>query len=465
MLRKRNSALRGGLKKKGEASLKISSARVSRPTLPPATRGTASSSPLESFTQEAHDVMSGGKIPVIFSAQNGQRLGVLKRTLARISKATLEELPLIHGAAAWIGKNQLETLLEKMPDGTSIAINHAVHPESPFTNHSFIFQEAAEDRSTAGPTETAAVRLPGLDKVWKQGFTGKGQTVAIIDSGIFPHPDLKERIVGWMDFAEGKKKPTDRYGHGTHVAGLVAGSGSKSQGAVKGVAPEANLVGVRIASIADAIKALNWVIENKDELNISVVNMSLGDMPSKAWKNDPWALATQRAIDAGLTVVVSAGNEGPNPGTIATPGILPTAITVGAIDDSGTLDPKDDQLTRFSSRGPSIDGLTKPDVVAPGKRVFSTLAPSSSFDTPEFPKASGGYFAISGTSQATPMVAGLVALLKQANPQLTQADLLAILKESAHKYPNLEGAAVGAGLVQAERALELAKNWESKAVA
>lgn len=412
------------------------------------------------FAQEAREVTSGGKVPVILSAMDRQALGKVKRALGRLSKNGFEELPLVNGVVTWIGKNQVEKLFEKLPKGAYVSVNHPLH-EGPFTNHNFIFQEAAEDKSTAGPTETAASRLPGLDKVWAKGFTGKGQTVAVIDSGIFPHADLKDRIVGWVDFAEGKKKPTDKYGHGTHVAGLVAGSGAKSSGSIKGVAPEANLVGVRIGSIADAIKALHWVIENKDELNISVVNMSLGDIPSQGWKNDPWAQATQLAIDAGLTVVVSAGNEGPNKGTVATPGILPGAITVGAIDDGGTLDPKDDQLTRFSSRGPSFDGLPKPDVVAPGKRIFSTLAPSSSFDVPDFPKAPGGYFAISGTSQSTPLVAGLVALLKQANPKLSQADLQAILKESAFKYPNLDATAVGAGLVQADKALELAQNWKA----
>jgi serine protease AprX len=417
------------------------------------------------FAQEASEVVSGGKVPIILSVDNRESLARVKRALGRLSKGAVHELPLVNGVATWIGKNQVEKLFEKLPQGAYISVNHPLQDVGPFTNHNFIFQEAAEDRSTAGPSETAAVRLPGLDKVWARGFTGKGQNIAIIDSGIFPHADLKDRIVGWVDFAEGKKKPTDKYGHGTHVAGLVAGSGQKSGGSIKGVAPEAGLVGVRIGSIADAIKALHWVIENKDQLNISVVNMSLGDIPSQGWKNDPWAQATQLAIDAGLTVVVSAGNEGPNPGTVATPGILPSAITVGAIDDGGTLSPADDQLTRFSSRGPSFDGLAKPDIVAPGKRIFSTLAPSSSFDVPDFPKAEGGYFAISGTSQSTPLVAGLVALLKQANPNLSQADLQAILKESAHKYPNLDAAAVGAGLVQAEKALDLALNWKSNPAA
>jgi len=408
------------------------------------------------LAEEIQDVVSGGKVPIILSAENRKALNKAKRALGEISRGILEDLPLVNGLSTWVGKNQLERLIQKLPEGAHLSVNYPLTYEGPFTNHNFIFQEAAADTSTEGPSETSAVRLPGLDKLWEQGFTGKGQTIAIIDSGIFPHADLKDRIVGWMDFAEGKKKPADRYGHGTHVAGVAAGSGAKSQGAIKGVAPEANLVGVRIASIADAIKALHWVIENKDEHNITVVNMSLGDIPTKGWKNDPWAQATQQAIDAGLTVVVSAGNEGPNPGTVATPGILPTAITVGAVDDNATLDPKDDALTTFSSRGPTIDGLGKPDVVAPGKRIFSTLAPSSSFDVATFPKAAGGYFAISGTSQATPMVAGLVALLKQANPDLTQADLLAILKESAHNYPNLDRASVGSGLVQADRALELA---------
>ncbi len=460
----------GPASRKGRA-LKIDSAKFHKPLTPPlysAGVDPSTLAPAERYTRfsrEASEATSGGKVPIILSTEDRKSLGQLKRALGQLSNGLVKELPLVNGVSTWIGKNQVEKLFARLPQGAYVSINHPLHEAGPFTNHNFIFQEAAEDKSTAGPTETAAVRLPGLDKVWAKGFTGKGQTIAIIDSGIFPHPDLKDRIVGWVDLAEGKKKPTDKYGHGTHVAGLAAGSGAKSGGSIKGVAPEANLVGVRIGSIADAIKALHWVIENKDELHISVVNMSLGDIASQGWKNDPWAQATQQAIEAGLTVVVSAGNEGPNPGTIATPGILPEVITVGAIDDKGTLDPGDDELTRFSSRGPTFDGLGKPDVVAPGKRIFSTLAPSSSFDVPDFPKASGAYFAISGTSQATPLVSGLVAILKQANPKLSQADLQAILKESAHKYPNLDAAAVGAGLVQADKALELALNWKASPTA
>ncbi len=410
-----------------------------------------------SVSEEAKDAMCGNMVPIILSTESRKALTQLKRTFGRISSGNYSELPLVHGISAWVGKNQLEELFDRLPCNAHVAVNHPLHQETPFTSQDVIFQEAEQDLSTAGPTETAKVRLPGLDKVHGQGYTGKGQTIAIIDSGIFPHPDLKDRITGWVDFAEGKKKPTDKYGHGTHVAGLAAGSGLKSNGAIQGAAPEANLVGVRIGSIADAIKALDWVIANKDELNITVVNMSLGDIPSKGWKNDPWAQATQKAIDAGLIVIVSAGNEGSNGAhTIATPGILPTAITVGAIDDGGTLDPSDDQLTRFSSKGPSVDGLPKPDVVAPGQRIFGPLSPSSSFDVPTFPKALGAYLAISGTSQATPLVAGLAADLKQANPALTQADMLQILKDSAHHYSNLDATAVGSGLVQADKALELA---------
>jgi subtilisin family serine protease len=412
------------------------------------------------FSEQSREVASGGKVPIILTTEAPETLAKVKRTLGQVSRSAVERLPLLHGVTTWVGTTQLEKLFAKLPEGTHVSVNHPI-VHGPFNNHNFIFQEAADDTSTAGPTETAAVRLPGLDKVWQKGFTGKGQTIAVIDSGIFPHPDLKDRIVGWVDFAEGRKKPVDKYGHGTHVAGIAAGSGGKSQGSIKGVAPEANLVGVRIGSIADAIKALHWVIENKDELGISVVNMSLGDIPAKGWKNDPWAQATQQAIDAGLTVVVSAGNEGPNPGTVNTPGILPAAITVGAVDDNGTLDPSDDKLTRFSSRGPSVDGLIKPDIAAPGKRIFGPLAQASSFDVPNFPRADGGYFAISGTSQATPMVSGLVALLKQANPKLSQADLQAILKQSAYQYSHLDANAVGSGLVQADKALELALNWKS----
>jgi hypothetical protein len=118
-----------------------------------------------SVTEEARDVMAGNMVPIILSAENRRTLGQLKRTLGQISRATYSELPLVNGIAAWVGKNQLERLFDRLPHGSHVAINHPLHQEDPFTSHDFIFQEAEDDTSTAGPTETAATRLPGLDSV------------------------------------------------------------------------------------------------------------------------------------------------------------------------------------------------------------------------------------------------------------------------------------------------------------
>lgn len=304
-------------------------------------------------------------------------------------------------------------------------------------------------------SETAAVRLPGLDKVWAQGFTGKGQTIAVIDSGIFPHADLKDRLVGWVDLANGKSKASDSWGHGTHVAGIAVGSGKKSEGQVKGVAPEANLVGVRISSVEQAIQGLQWVIDNKDQYNIGVVNVSLGDTATQSHETDPWCQAVQKAIDAGLTVVVAAGNEGQRGSqSIATPGISPNAITVGGVDDQGTSDPSDDTLYLGGSLGPTpFDKLVKPDVMAPAISVYSTLSPGSGLDDRRKNRPKGDYIAMEGTSMATPAVAGLVALLKQARPDLAPQDLKSILQQSVYDGPqNLP-------IVQADAALKLAQEW------
>lgn len=308
-----------------------------------------------------------------------------------------------------------------------------------------------------GPT--ASVRLPGLDKVWKKGFTGHGQTVAVIDSGIFPHADFKGNVVAWLDLAGGKNKMHDNRGHGTHVAGIIAGDGRKSGGQVQGVAPDANLVGIRIASIEDAIEAIDWVIAHKDEHGISVINLSLGETATRSAKDDPWCQAVQRAIDAGITVVVAAGNEGHlGKSTISTPGIAPQAITVGGVDDQGTVDPKDDKLYTGSSQGPTpFDRLEKPDVYAPAVCIYSTLSPGSQADVPSSPRLGQDYVAMMGTSMATPAVAGLVALLKQARPDLGPLAIKEILTRSVFRgEQNLP-------IVQADAALKLAQSWKAAA--
>ena len=298
-------------------------------------------------------------------------------------------------------------------------------------------------------TAVPAINAPAA---WEAGFTGKGVTVAVIDTGIYPHPDLiqpNNRMIGFKDFVNKKKSPYDDCGHGTHVAGIIAGNGTQSDGQYKGVAPEANLVGVKVLDetgsgpISDVIAGIQWVVENKDAYNVRVVNLSVGAPATESYITDPLSQAVEAAWTTGLVVVAAAGNSGPEAGTISTPGINPPIITVGAADDRVTIDMEDDVIAEFSSRGPTIDGLSKPDLIAPGVSITSLAA-----DTSYLPKKNSGlagkpkaasqakslgkppqttisdyYFTASGTSMATPMVTGTSALLLEQSPDMSPSEL------------------------------------------
>lgn len=326
------------------------------------------------------------------------------------------------------------------------------------------FGEAPKEPSTLDATMATI----GMDQVWAKGYTGKGITVAFIDSGVHPHPDFKDRIVAWKDMDDPSKLlPHDERGHGTHVAGLMVGNGKLSGGRIMGGAPDAGLVALKLKSeingeedekvaISEAIAGLQWIVDHREKYNIRVVNLSLGVTPTTGWKTDPWAQAVEKTVAAGITVVTVAGNEN-DPlfcQCITTPGIAPSALTAGAIDDQNTADPSDDSIFYRSSRGPTIDGLPKPDVTAPGVNVTSALAPDSRLarDNP----TAKDYIDLTGTSQAAPVVAGLVAVLLQANPNLTPAEIKEILMASARPIEDVSPNAQGAGTVYAPKALELA---------
>jgi len=233
------------------------------------------------------------------------------------------------------------------------------------------------------------------------GYTGKGVGIAILDSGVAPHPDLQGRIVAFADAVEGRRQPYDSFGHGTHVAGDAAGSGALSNGRFAGPAPEANIIGIRVIGeggggrLSDAVDGvvagIEWMVANKDRLGIRVANLSLG-LPLIPARQDFWGRATAlydpigRAIDtavaAGICVVAAAGNDGEQGfGTIDdSPAINPNVITVGALDTRGTQAPFDDAVAAFSSRGPTPAGQRKPDVLAPGVNVMSLNSPGSDLE-------------------------------------------------------------------------------------
>jgi serine protease AprX len=289
------------------------------------------------------------------------------------------------------------------------------------------------------------------------GIDGSGVTVAMIDTGVSHTQDLGDRVVARVDFTPGGNGD-DAYGHGTHLAGVIAGNGAASGGKWRGVAPGAQLVSVKVAGpdgatdVSVVIAALQWVVTHRAQYGIKVLNLSFGTDSVQPYAVDPLNAAVERAWAAGITVVVSAGNRGP--GTINKPGDDPFVITVGAADLKQTADRKDDEVAPFSSGGITQDGFAKPDLVAPGTTIVATRDAGSTIDSLH-PDAvvDGDYFKGTGTSQASAIVSGVAALLYQANPSLRPGTVKSILMGSTFRASQYRTGG-GQGLVDAAGAFQ-----------
>ncbi|MDQ0253534.1 serine protease AprX [Evansella vedderi] len=257
-------------------------------------------------------------------------------------------------------------------------------------------------------------------------LSGRGITIAIVDTGVDnEHMDLSgNKVVGWSDFVNGVESPYDDQGHGTHVASIAAGTGDGNY-RYHGVAPEASIVGVKVldrtgsGSMSQIIEGIEWLIDNKDTYNIHIANLSLGSVGSSDGL-DALSQVCNVAVDHGIIVVVSAGNSGPNRYTIGTPAAAEKAITVGSMADVGE---RGFFLNLYSSRGPTADERIKPDIIAPGHRITAARANSRS-----------DYITFSGTSMASPYVAGTVALMLEADRELTNNQIKGILFESSQDW-------------------------------
>jgi len=298
---------------------------------------------------------------------------------------------------------------------------------------------------------------------WNLGYDGTGIGVAVIDSGVNDsHSDLGNgaysRVLYHQDFTGttaylNHKKIWDLYGHGTHVAGIIGANGGKSNGRYSGLAPNVNLIDLRVldangsGSDSMVIAAIQQAIALKNTYNIRVINLSLGRGIATGYAQDPLCQAVESAWNAGIVVVVAAGNfgrisvSGSNGyGAVAAPGNDPLVLTVGAMKAMGTYSRTDDQIASYSSKGPTtFDHVVKPDIVAPGNTVVSTNSKGSTLEG-EFPandvagnSSSQDYFILSGTSMATPAVAGGVALMLEKDPTLTPDQVKARLMKTATK--------------------------------
>ena len=318
------------------------------------------------------------------------------------------------------------------------------------------------------------------------GYDGAGVGVAIIDSGSAATLDDLSDWVGRQRRASisssisstAGRAPYDDYGHGTHVAGIIAGNGFDSGGLRTGIAPGARLIVLKVLDesgqgrISDVIAAIDYAIAQKDAFNIRVINLSVATGVYESYDVDPLTLAAQRAVNAGIVVVAAAGNYGRAPqggtryGGITAPGNAPWVLTVGASSHMGTVDRADDTIAAFSSRGPTaINYVAKPDVVAPGVGIESLSDPDSAFYVTKAAYLLNGtvptwylpYLSLSGTSMAAPVVTGTVALMLQANPNLTPNAVKAILEYTAQQYAGYDRLTQGAGFLNAKGAVELAR--------
>ena len=323
------------------------------------------------------------EVPVIVQFNEGQ--GNLKNNIGSLSNRVNSHLPLIEGFAGFMSTETIYRLMN------SSEIRYISFDSRVYT--------------------LLDIASPSIDSYLPhdKGYQGEGITVAVIDTGIVPHYDLtkpQNRIIGFKDLINKKDLPYDDNGHGTHVTGIIAGNGYSSNRKYVGIAPKANILSIKAmdenggGSTSTIIEAIAYVIETKDKYNTRILNLSVGTPATNNCNRDPLCRAVEKAIDAGIVVVVAAGNSGPDKHTIMTPGINPRAITVGAVDDKGTSDISDDTIAEFSSRGSSSDGLMKPDLVAPGVSINSLS--NTRLDS---------YAPLSGTSMATPMVSGSLALL------------------------------------------------------
>jgi serine protease AprX len=422
---------------------------------------------LDPLVQQRVSLLAGSS-EVIVRATDSASVGAVALLIQQVGGTLRRKLPIIDALAADVPNTSLLILAD-----------------------SSAIQRIALDRPTLGSLERTAATIGAAAVRQYLGYDGAGVGVAVIDSGITSwHDDLtdagipgSQRVDAFVDFVNGRSTPYDDYGHGTHVAGIIAGNGADAEGARAGIAPGAHLVVAKVLDdsgrgrISDVIAAFDYVINHQHAYNIRIVNLSIAAGVYESYNSDLFTLAARRVFEQGIVVVAAAGNlgsgsDGPQYGGIGAPGNAPWVVTVGASSHMGTVDRADDEIAAFSSRGPTaVDYSAKPDLVAPGVGIYSLSDPNSNFylskpqnrlsgtvATPYLP-----YLTLTGTSMAAPVVAGTVALMLQANPALTPNAVKAILEYTAQMYPGYDALTQGAGFLNARGAVDLARylTWAS----
>jgi serine protease AprX len=343
----------------------------------------------------------------------------VKRYIKKYGGSVTQEFPFINACSATLPAAAIKPL-ELLFEVTYISLDHPVQAH----------------------VNTVA-SYPGIHAAHGMGFRGKKVRIALLDTGTYPHPDLirpRNRILCFRDFVNKMELPYDDNGHGTFTAGIILGNGTMSGNTSTGIAPEAELISLKVLNqsgcgrVSTVLSAMQWIFDNKPTYDIAVVCIPLGYINFIPWEREPLSRAAQVLWDHGTVVCTSAGNYGPYPGWITSPGINPHIITTGAIGHNSKGNSRDKWLCAFSGRGPTIDGNPGIDFVAPGSNIIS-LAADIAFrpDSTALLKTTklDNYYTIgSGTSASCSYVSGLAALVLDNNRALSPDEVKIILRHS-----------------------------------
>ena len=409
------------------------------------------------FDTQASAIKAQPQLVQLSIAQPGQVVNVivqkvdpasgLEQAVARLGGIITQDLSIIHGFAAKLSASAA-VQLASLPEVQWVSMDAPVE--------STVCTKCISTTNLAN----AYIYAIQANKVWNTSpyNQGNGIGVAIVDSGINPNEDLYtvmgvNRQIGDVRFnTDYNQSVYDGYGHGTHVASIVGGDGSSSNGKYIGVAPMVNIINVKVnndnggATTASIVAGLQWILQNKSTYNIRVVNLSLNSTITESYKTNPLDAAVEILWFNGIVVVVSAGNGGSN--TLYPPANDPFVITVGATDDKGTGSISDDVVASFSAYGNTEDRIAKPDLVAPGTNIIAKIINQNMGIAAAHPAniVDRQYFRMSGTSMAAPMVSGAVALLLQDEPNLTPDQVKYRLTSTANKsWSGYNSSKAGAG--------------------
>jgi subtilisin family serine protease len=392
-----------------------------------------------------YDDTRRGTLPLIVSyeGKSAQRRSTQKSLVADADATVRRELPSVAGAAITVPKAGADDMWQALTEEQGVA---RVWLDGRF--------KASADEDGAAGEAGGGVAQIGAPAAWAAGYDGKGVKVAVLDTGVdTTHPDLASAVTASKDFTS-SGGTDDKVGHGTHVAATLAGSGTRSDGRYKGVAPGAGILNAKVlddngeGSDSSVIAGLEWAAGQ----GAKVANLSLGqeDTPGE----DPVEAAVNAlSKSTGMLTVAAAGNEGPDAGTVGSPGAAESALTVGAVDG-------EDRLADFSSTGPTADNALKPDLTAPGVDIVSAKAAHGYLGDP----AADGYVSMSGTSMATPHAAGAAAILAQRHPDWTGARIKQALTASTTPTTGATVYQQGTGRLDVSRALQGAVASEQTSV-